>query len=96
MSVQEAAGASQSVTLPCVSVVVPELTEATNVNTVPEGTVAPNTREFVPAAMARLVVVGTDIGLAIALYGNPKITDKKTAASPTFPGPKAILHCYRL
>jgi hypothetical protein len=67
MSVQEAAAASQSVTLPWVTFVAPELTEATNVNTVPDGTLAPDGREFAPAAMVRLVVVGTDPGVAIAL-----------------------------
>ena len=67
MSVQETAEASQSVTLPWVSFVDPELTEATNVNTVPDGTLGPDAREFVPAAMARLVAVGTDPGAATAL-----------------------------
>jgi hypothetical protein len=65
MSVQEGAEASQSVTLPLVSFVAPELTAATNVTTVPEGTVAPDAREFVPAAMTRFVEVGA--GAAIAL-----------------------------
>jgi hypothetical protein len=60
-------GVSQSVTLPWVSFVTPVLTEATNVNTVPDGTVTPDAREFVPAAMARSVVVGTNPGAAIAL-----------------------------
>jgi hypothetical protein len=47
--------------------VFPEFTEATNVNTVPDGTLAPDAREFVPAVMARLVEVDAETGAAIAL-----------------------------
>jgi hypothetical protein len=67
MSVQEGADPSQSFTWPWVNFVVPALTEATNVNTVPEGTVAPDAREFAPAAMARWVAVGADAGAATPL-----------------------------
>ena len=67
MSVQWAAAASQSVTWPLVNFVAPELAEATNVTTVPEGMVAPDDREFAPEAMMRLVDVGADVGTATAL-----------------------------
>lgn len=67
MSVQEIVEASQSVTLPWVSFVDPELTEATNVTIVPGEMVAPDARGFVPAAMARLVEVDAESGAAIAL-----------------------------
>jgi hypothetical protein len=66
MSVQWAAAASQSVTWPVVNFVAPELTEATNVTTVPEGAVEPDDKEFAPKVMTRLVDVGTDAGTAIA------------------------------
>ena len=89
MSVQDAADASQSVTLPCFSLVAPELTEATNVTTVPDVTLAPDARELLSAAMARFVAVGTDPRAATAPKGSPKITDKKTDTSPAFPDAKA-------
>jgi hypothetical protein len=60
--VQEAAAASQSLTWPCISFVAPELIDATNVTTVPAEMVAPDAREFVPAAKARFVEVGADAG----------------------------------
>ena len=90
MSVQDAADASQSVTPPRVSFVAPELTAATNVTTVPEEMVAPDAREFVPAAMTRLVEVDAGAGAAIALYGSPTISAKQIAASPALKGPKAL------
>jgi hypothetical protein len=96
MSVHEAADASQSLTWPRVSFVAPELTEAKKVTTVPEATLAPDDREFVPAIMARSVEVGTDAGAAIALQGSAMISASKAAASPALPDPKARLPLRKL
>jgi hypothetical protein len=76
MSVHEATDASQSLTWPRVSFVAPEVTEAKKVTTVPEATLAPDVREFVPASMARLVEAGRPTGAAIALQGSTRMSVK--------------------
>ena len=90
MSVQEAADASQSVTLPRVTFVAPELTVAVNVTAVPEETLVPDERVFVPAAMTRSMEVGE--GAAIASYGSAMTNAKLTANSNALRDPKALLH----
>jgi hypothetical protein len=57
MSVHNAAEASQSMTCPCFSAVLPAFTEATNVTTVPAGIEASEASEADPFVMERLVDV---------------------------------------
>jgi hypothetical protein len=80
MSVQYVAAASQKFTWPVVRLAAPEVTAATNVNSLPAFRTPPDDTGFAPELIVKVVLVGTDAGAKATQARSITISAEKRGA----------------